>query len=107
MKRIIELNNFFSELSPRNKYTAILLIPKSEPLKIPIDLGGKIRNLEGSVMWIMLSEETKKSIGNPKNYTYLGKCDDWKSMEDAEKYLERIEKRLLDYNDKDKNKSKK
>ena len=50
----------------------------------------------------MLSEETKKSIGDPENYLYIGKCNDWKSMEGAEKYLERVEKRLLDYNNKDK-----
>lgn len=101
MKKILEYNNFFTELSPRNEYIAILLIPKSEPLKIPMDLGGKTRNLNGSVMWVMLSEETKEFIGDPENYTYLGKCGEWRSRKDAEKYLEGIEKRLLEYNKKE------
>ena len=100
MKRIIELNNFFSELSPRNKYTAILLIPKSEPLEIPIDLGRKTRNLKESVMWVMLSDNAKKYIEDPENYLYLGKCGEWESQEEAEKYLEKLEERLLRHNEK-------
>lgn len=44
----------------------------------------------------MFIEDNHKDI-NPENYLYLGK-QSVSTKRNAEKYLDRIEKRLLDYN---------
>ena len=55
MKKIIELNNILihglcSGHSMKTPYIAIILIPKPDLIEVPIDLGGKTKNLEGSVI---------------------------------------------------------
>ena len=100
MIRILEENHFLEGDSfigyryLESLYVVAILIPKEDNIKVPIDLG-KARELNNSLMWMFI-EDNHKDI-NPENYLYLGKRS-VSTKRNAEKYLDRIEKRLLDYN---------
>lgn len=105
MIKILEENHFL-EGNPfigykylESLYVMIILIPKEDDIKIPIDLG-KAKELNNSLMWMCIRDNHEDI--NPENYLYLGKRS-VSTKRNAEKYLDKIEKRLLDYNKKEEN----